>query len=913
MMKYTQIKNLLACLFLFLSFAVQANTITGKVISKVDNEPIVGAMVFLDGTDYAVYTNASGRFRLLNVSNGEYEVKVAYDEYQNKIASIVVDNADIDLGTIYVEPSEVVAGGNDIAVLNLNLVDDADGDSQISSVLTASRDPFQQAAAYNLSAGRYRIRGYQSKETEINLNGFPVNDTEDGGYYWGTWGGLNDVFRNQENTTNMDAVPYAFGGMGGATQIDLRASVQRPQLKIVNDFGNRSYTFRHMITYSTGEMENGWSFSFSGSKRWGKRGYIKGTFYDAYSYFASIEKRINSNHSLNFVALGAPSYRGRSSASTQEMYDLVGTNYYNPNWGYSNGKVVNSRTYNFHQPIVMLRHDWNIGANTTLTTNVAYKTGYNGSSRLDWYGAPDPRPDYYKNLPSYANDSTAVANLISENVNLQQLDFDKMWRTNLAQNITIDNANGTGQSITGKRSAYIIEEQRFDDNKFSINTNLTTNLTDKIILNAGVNYLNEKVDNYRLIKDLMGGDFYVDIDKFQERDNPGNESVKQNDLNRPNRILKEGDRWGYDFSIISNKINSWAQVQAKLNQLDVFASLNATFTEFHRDSYVKNGAIPDNSFGKSKYEKFFTYGVKAGATYKLDGRNYFYGIGSYRTRAPFSRQAFVSPRSSHEILDGLKVEEIFGGELGYIFRYPSVKGKIAAYYTKFENQLETRNLFYDNINQFGTYILRDVDKRHQGVEFGVEAKATQTVTLSFAGAVGRQQYANNPMRSFGVAGQGIVGTTDKVYIKNFYLQGPQSAVALGLDYRSPKFWFARLSLNYFNGMYLSPYADRRSDAAVATIQRPSQDALFYQVIKQTKLDDQFTMDLFAGKSFKIEDSNLFVYLSVGNLLNNKKFITGGYEQSRFNNSRPANSLRIFQPKLYYSYGINFSLGVSYRL
>ena len=49
--------------------------------------------------------------------------------------------------------------------------------------------------------------------------------------------------------------------------------------------------------------------------------------------------------------MGAPTERGAQQASTQEAYDLVGNNYYNPNWGYQDGKMRNARVRNSHEPI----------------------------------------------------------------------------------------------------------------------------------------------------------------------------------------------------------------------------------------------------------------------------------------------------------------------------------------------------------------------------------------------------------------------------------------------------------------------------------------------------------------------------------------------------------------------------------
>ena len=148
-------------------------------------------------------------------------------------------------------------------------------------------------------------------------------------------------------------------------------------------------------------MKNGWALAATASHSYGSQGFIKGTYIQANSYFLSVDRKISDNQLLNIVVFGSPQRRGRSTGSVQEMYDLAGSNYYNPNWGYQNGEVRNSREYIIHQPVIMLRHDWKISSNTNVMTNLGYQFGNYGSTRLDWYDAPDPRPDYYRKLPSY--------------------------------------------------------------------------------------------------------------------------------------------------------------------------------------------------------------------------------------------------------------------------------------------------------------------------------------------------------------------------------------------------------------------------------------------------------------------------------------------------------------------------------
>ena len=67
--------------------------------------------------------------------------------------------------------------------------DEANSSTDISSFLQSSRDAFNNIAAYNLSSRRFRIRAYDSKYTDVMINGVMMNDPEGGRPYYSNWGG----------------------------------------------------------------------------------------------------------------------------------------------------------------------------------------------------------------------------------------------------------------------------------------------------------------------------------------------------------------------------------------------------------------------------------------------------------------------------------------------------------------------------------------------------------------------------------------------------------------------------------------------------------------------------------------------------------------------------------------------------
>ncbi|MBK8700011.1 MAG: TonB-dependent receptor [Saprospiraceae bacterium] len=913
--KTSLIVTTLLCFQFFISLG---QVVRGRITGE-DKSPLPGIVLKITGTDHQVTTNASGVFRFFNLPKGSHELVSADAAVIFTPLKFELKSDEINLGDINVLESQKTGNSSDIAIVtvdDLQLIDD-DDNASVSSLLTSSRDPFDEAAAFNLSNGRFRARGYNNEETELYFNGMPANDLDDGRVFWNSWGGLNDVTRSQTNVLSLRSNDFAFGGVGGATFLDMRASVQRVQTRAVYSIANRSYTHRLMLTHSSGMKKNGWAYSFSLSKRWGQTGYVKGTHYDSYGYYFALDRKINQSHTLSFMAIGAPLRRGKTSAVVQEMYGLAGTNFYNPNWGYQNGEVRNSREDRIHQPIAILRHDWAISKKTRLMTSIGYQFGKYGNTRLDWYLASDPRPDYYKKLPSYQlseEGKAAVTSYLQGDESNRQLDWSAMYDANYNRVVTIQDANGIpGNSITGRSSAYIVEEQRFDVNKLSINTVLNTNLTMSTTLTVGATLLHEKNHNFKVIDDLLGGDFYQDYDDFALRDFPGNLTALQNDINRPNRLVKEGDIFGYDFTLNTQNYGVWAQLVNSGDNNDVFLSVKSDYASFYREGFMKNGRFPDSSFGKSSTNSFLNYAFKAGDTYKINGRNYVYGSISYRTRAPFSRFAFLSPRIRDEVVSGLTTEKITAAEAGYIFRFSGLSGRLSVYNTQFNDQIENLSYYHDELRTFVNYVTSDISKRHTGMELGLNTKISTTFSIEAALALGQYVYTNRPVATITQDNSSKVIDQDKViYLKNYRVPGvPQTAGTLGFNYNSPNFWFVSANVNYFNDNYVDINFDRRTAQAVDLVNKEENPAQFYEIIGQEKLDAQYTVDLLAGYSKRIFSKYIVGgTLSVGNVLDNKEFASNGFEQSRYDFA--TKDVNKFPTKYWYAYGRNYSLNLYLR-
>lgn len=905
---------LLAILLTFqISGYSQTVSVTGTVFDSETGKVIQGATAKI-GND-SVITGADGRFELKNIAEGNAEITIAFSGYEPQTSSAGITAPETRLGAFVLKPvsfyNSYDAGISDATLSSVDFEDD-NKEQNISGLLHSSTDVFNNTAGYSFSPAYFRIRGYDSENSNVYISGIMVNDPESGRPSWSEWGGLNDAMRNKEVVTGLDAARFSFGSVGGATNIITRASMQRKQQKLSYALSNKSYNLRLMYTYSTGLMKNDWAFTFSGSRRIATEGYVEGTFCDAWSYFAAAEKRINDKHSLAFTVYGSPTKRGMQAAATQEVYDLTGNNYYNPNWGLQNGEKRNAKVKIFHEPMAVFNHFWKANKKTTITNSLGYSFGKTGKTSLNWFNAPDPRPDYYRNLPGWQTNQdltvtpdSALVGIITDNwkndINTRQINWDKLYQINNLANITNSPTN------------YILEERRDDHSQISFNSVLNYQKSDKILFSGGLELSKYTGSHFKIMKDLLGGNNWIDIDQFAVQDYPGSADSIQNDLNNPNRIINVGDRFGYDYNIYENYGQLWAQTEFSYNRLGFFVAANASGTQFRRKGNMKNGRNPDNSFGDSEKKSFFNFGLKGGVTYKINGHNYFIGNAGYFSRAPYSRNAFVSPDIKNTLVADLASEEIASGDISYIYKTQKVNVRISAYQTMFKNSSKVISFYHDDYKTFVNMTMTGIDKTMQGFELGAEIKASGTVSLVAVGALGNYIYTSRPAATISLENGSAPDKTETIYQKYFFLSGtPQNAASAGIKYAHPKFWYFNANLNYFDKMYLDFNPERRTQEAVYMLGEGN--ALIDSITRQQKLDGGFTLDVSLGKSLRVKNYFVNINFSISNLLNNQSLITNGYEQMRFDfNDSDYKNINKFPPKYFYSFGRTYYLLVSVRI
>ena len=847
-------KTLFAVFLTFVALvgATAQTRLVGRLVS-VEQQAIEGATVTLANQGITTTTNDEGKFSLTYLEAWDEEVIVEAYGYVSDILLVqLVENQLTDLGDITLQ-TDISIEMKEEVVLNLSEMDlnDDEGKSQsMASASSASQDVFNATISYAWSNARYRGRGYEQIYEQNYIEGISFNSAERGQFNFSAMGGLNDATRYREVVEGMEASNFTFGSWGKSTNYMQSATNYAQGWKVSLAGTNRNYKGAARATYSTGLMENGWAFTAQLAWRYTPYIDIKGQIgegisYSSVGYFFTAEKQWGKDKRLSLITFGAPTRRGQSSALTQETYDLTnqynktswGHNNYNPYWGYQDGKVRNSRIVHSYDPTVIASFDWKINEENFLKAGIGYHYSMYSNSALTFYNATDPRPDYYRNLPSFLWDgqidkngnwiyesldgdqlgnkigthygevgpsidvntyNTLVDLWTSRDDKATQIDWDALYAANNANNVNAPDGS----------ARYIVERRHNDIQEGMINLNYRNTAVDNLTITAGLEAKGSQGIHYKTVDDLLGGNQWIDVDPFAERDikelatNIGLTqadiaNVKQNDLRNPNAAVKDHGRFGYDYRI--NMINAklWAQNEWKWNNVDLYYGLQLTYSSIQRTTDMLNGRAwylaklnPDNAWyylsnaaqdvlNATDYSTlptrlvgtahhFIDPAVKVGATYKIDGRNQLKVNAMAETKAPLARDAYISPRVHDRAIETIyrhdyagyyaslygtsalaeyfgASQKIAGGDLTYSFNYPLVRGRVTGFFTQFWNGTELNGYYDDEARTFVNQSLTGINRRHMGVEAAAAVKLGMYFTLTGVLSVGDYRYTSNAL------------------------------------------------------------------------------------------------------------------------------------------------------------------------
>ena len=768
--------------------------VKGTVVNRIGRVPVAGAEIQIsqNGTSVARGTSGEdGKFIFDDIPNGMYDMKVTAEGFVPSNVNITVEGYVKDMMFVSMVANQAVSDIDDSSFAEFDM--DDSGYSDTPTILFGSNDVYSDVAGYGFSAVRFRNRGYNNETQDVYLSGVKMNDAITGYSPYSLWSGLNEAMRSKESTIGNDVSDYGIGGFNGVTNIHGTPSSVRPGWRFSVLSNSAIYRLRLMASYASGELDNGWSYAFNVSARLGGNDWVDGVFYRSFAYYAGVEKKFGDIHKLSLVTFATPGSRGAQNASTQEVYDLMKDNMYNSNWGYQNGKVRNSRVRNTFEPVAILKYTVTPSDDFEVSATLLWRTGKNAYTALDWYDAADPRPDYYRNLPSYfyMEDPDYNRHNYTKYAWAKEMWTDRSGAYDNYQHLNWDRLYNVNYNSAGGRSKYALEERRVDQNDVNINASLKWTASRLFTLTGGLNYRWNRTEYYKKMNDLLGGCYYLNIDSFAERDFAAYEAMTQNDLdywmsNGSAEKIRRNGKYGYDYYANVRRAEVWADGAFTSGGFRANIALSAGYDSFWRDGLTRKGLFPGlsddglpyyidtftgkvvtsaspsaayqqitsydsegnviTSKGKSDVARFLTYTAKLGLSYSFSGGHRVSANAGYFNDAPTFNQSFVSPRTRNTLIPNLTTQKIASADLNYQYNNNGYSVRVTGFWTKIMDQSDMMSFYDDSQNSFTNFAMSGIDQRHCGLEIGAQVPLfLKGLSLSGVLSLGEYIYTSTPL------------------------------------------------------------------------------------------------------------------------------------------------------------------------
>lgn len=938
--------------------------VKGTVVSRQGRLPVPGASIVLSRSGEQVAslsTPTNGTFLIEGIADGVYAMTVTAEGYAPINVNVTVDDGFIkDLIFVSLIPSQTINDVDDSSFAEFDM--DDSGYTDTPTILFGSVDPYTNIAGYGFSSIRFKNRGYNSEMQDVYVSGVKLNDALTGYSPYSLWSGLNEAMRSKESVIGSETADWGVGGVNGQTNILATPSSVRPGWRFSVLSNSALYRLRLMANYASGELDNGWSYAFNVSSRLGGNDWVEGVYYRSISYYAGVEKKFGDMHRLSLVSFAAPGERGAQNASTQEVYDLMGDNMYNSNWGYQNGKVRNSRVRRTFEPVTILKYSVTPSENLEANATLLWRTGWNGYTALDWYDAMDPRPDYYRNLPSYFYLEDEDYNRVNQEKhdfaeyqwthhgsqynNFQHLNWDRLY------NVNYNNPEG--------RSKYALEERHVDQNDLNFAASVKWRQSDLLTMSAGINARMNRSENYKKMNDLLGGEYFLNVDSFAERDFAIDETKLQNDLDYflqhgEAQKIKKGDKYGYDYLAQVRKAMFWASGTLTKGGFTANGAGSIGYESFWREGLVRKGLFPDNSLGKSEVSRFLVGSLKGSLAYVLKGGHRFSANAVLLKDAPTFNQSFISARTRNtlvrEVNNEFVTKKTVSVDANYQLSTTWMQLRVTGFWSYIWDQADVMSFYDDSQNSFTNFAMTGIAEKHAGVELGIKVPLpVQGLSVSGVLSWGEYVYAlnhgKNPFmvqtidnsaeivrsgevpywvshpvfKKYTLADGTIIYDEDvngnpivESTVKHYVPSSPQLATELAVNYRTNSYWFFELNGQYFANSYLDMNPLYRTSYATEGADGYASPGEIEYMAAQEKFSPAFLLNMSAGKSWYIRRTyNIGFSLEVKNMLNNRGVKTGGYEQTRLINSVGKDKYYRFDSKYFYMPGANYMLNLYFR-
>lgn len=741
-------------------FCYSQNTLTGTVIDSELGTGLPGATVLVKGTSNGVSTDFDGAFKInasgsgtLVVSFIGYETQeIAFSNSMTLNVALVASANELEGITVFGTVDFAIDRETPVAVSTLTASDIQEriGNLELPEMLNSTPGVYATRAGGAFGDSRINVRGFDSQNTAVLINGIPVNDMENGRVFWSNWAGLSDVVSAMQVQRGLGSSKLAISSVGGTINVLTKSTDLTKGGKIAASVGNDGY-LKTVASYNTGEMDGGHALSFLFSRTAGD-GYVDGTMFEGFNYFLGYGWKNSSNkHNVQVIVTGSPQTHHQRTGSFYNMalgkqYQQYGIRY-NYNHGYLNGQEFNWRKNFYHKPIASINWEYKINESTNLSASAYYSIGRGG-------GTGDIGRAYgyqYASGDLNYNGKYAFRNPMNGHFN-----YDKLAAYNGGQSTTFYNGKTAANSIDAATGLYIVNDQDERVNgvkrngivrRASVNShnfvgtliNLKKTLSDNLNLDFGFDLRSYKGIHYRRLDNLLGADGYRDFDNVNYS---GGSAVRtktySSNLGELWNVFKDTDKEekiDYHNDGLVRWSGVFTQLEYKNDKLSAFVQGAISNQGFQRVEYFNQ--TPGNQ--TTEWKNISGGNVKLGANYNIDAKNNVYvNTGTYSKQPNFDA---VWINYGNNLNPDLKNETVVGLEAGYGYRSNKFNFNINVYRTSWKDRFLSDGVTVGGVR--GTANYYGIKQVHSGVEFDGVYEISPFVELEGMLSLGNYEYGSD--------------------------------------------------------------------------------------------------------------------------------------------------------------------------
>ena len=737
-------RNLLSWLLIaFTPIFLMGSSVVGVVSDE--GKPLVGANVVIDGTNLGAVSDDDG-FYSIDVPLGEHTVVASFIGYSSVTQVVMVDSTSdaiadfsLEMDAIAMSALEVLASrADETTPVAYTTVDKAEmeirlGSQDIPMILNTTPSVYATNQGGGAGDARINVRGFNQRNVAVMINGVPQNDMENGWVYWSNWDGVGDATSSIQMQRGLSAVNLATPSIGGTMNIITDPAAMEKGGKFKQEVGEGGF-LKTTMTYNSGLINDKLAIGGAIVRKTGD-GFIDGTWTDAWAYYLGTSYAISDDQRVELYAIGAPQRHGQNlykqniATYSQELagsidgyddsayvagnkFETEAGRFFNQNvapissdykgqqyWYMYGAKTkdrfssdfLNERENYFHKPLVNLNHFYDINDELRLSSVLYWSGGSGGGTGT--YGSVSRKPAvegerWYASSP-----------------------WTWDWDGEIAQNsANVDSAF----SDTENRSTGILRNSINRQDTYGLISKLNYDVSDELEVQIGIDWRTAGIEHAREVRDLLGGDYYVD---FADKNAPDG------------KVVRLGDEIAYHNETTVDWFGAFLQGKYDADKFNLYGMGGiSTIGYTYKDHFSVEKELVEA-------DAITSFQVKGGGRYNLDDRLSAFANLGYVQKPPIldnviSYDGTVSTDPDNEKFTSMEV----GGE--YNSGLVSIKGSY--YNTQWKDRNLTKSVTTGQGDSGDTDIiyLTGVNQSHSGVEVETKVALHEMVDLDVVVSVG---------------------------------------------------------------------------------------------------------------------------------------------------------------------------------